>query len=122
MLNVSYFSKYEFNFCSVDQRECFFCADMYEMLVKRSALALVDGEKLWDMHRPLEDSCELQLLHFQDDNPAPVNKAFWRTCSLMLGATLSTAFNDSIEVILHSFPRPNGTFIFILTETYFPVV
>ena len=28
-----------------------------ERLTDRSALALVDGEHLWDMHRPLQDSC-----------------------------------------------------------------
>lgn len=87
---------------------------MFEMLVRRSALALVDGEKLWDMHRPLEDNCELQLLHFQDENPAPVNKAFWRTCSLMLGAVVSSAFKNTIEVILHSFPKPNGILFWFL--------
>ncbi len=81
---------------------------MYEMLVRRSALALVNGEKLWDMHRPLEDDCVLDLLHFQIENPAQVNKAYWRTCSLMLGCVLMNAFKDKIEVILHSFPRPNG--------------
>lgn len=96
---------------------------MFEMLVRRSALALVDGEKLWDMHRPLEDNCELQLLHFQDDNPAPVNKAFWRTCSLMLGAVVSSAFKDTIEVILHSFPRPNGiSFSYATAQLFFVIL
>lgn len=102
----------------------YFFIDMYEMLVRRSALALVDGEKLWDMHRPLEDSCELQLLHFQDENPAPVNKAYWRTCSLMLGAVVSSAFKNTIEVILHSFPKPNGisSFFFWLKVSFNDVI
>lgn len=78
------------------------------MLVRRSGLALVDGTKLWDMHRPLEADCELQLLHFQDVNPAQINKAFWRTCSLMLGYVARHAFKDHVVVKLHSFPRPNG--------------
>ena len=38
----------------------------------RSALALVNGEP-WDMHRPLKESCELQFMHFEDENPMPVN-------------------------------------------------
>lgn len=81
---------------------------MYEMLVRRSALALINGEKYWDMHRPLDADCELQLLHFQDEYPAQVNKAYWRTCSFMLGSVLSNAFKENIEIILHSFPKPNG--------------
>ena len=30
---------------------------------ERSALALVNGQ-LWDMHRPLEEDCTVELLHF----------------------------------------------------------
>ena len=37
-----------------------------------------------------------------------VNKAFWRSCSLMLGAVLEEAFKDQHYVQLHSFPSPNG--------------
>ena len=32
----------------------------------RSALALVNGQ-LWDMHRPLEEDCTVELLHFHID-------------------------------------------------------
>lgn len=94
----------------------FNCAQhMLQMLIRRSALAMVDGSTLWDMHRPLESDCELQLLHFQDENPSHVNKAFWRTCSLMLGAVAKNAFKDHVEVKLHSFPKPNvrsGSFVY----------
>ena len=37
-----------------------------------------------------------------------VNKAFWRSCSLMLGAVIEEAFKDQYYVQLHSFPSPNG--------------
>ncbi|XP_065201716.1 large ribosomal subunit protein mL39 [Planococcus citri] len=94
----------------------FNCAQhMLQMLIRRSALAVVDGSTLWDMHRPLESDCELQLLHFQDENPSQLNKTFWRTCSLMLGAVAETAFKDNVEVKLHSFPKPNvrsGSFVY----------
>ena len=33
-----------------------------ERLTDRSALALVDGEHLWDMHRPLKASCRYSEL------------------------------------------------------------
>lgn len=86
-----------------------------EMLCNRSVLALVDGIKLWDMHRPLESDCELQLLHFHDSDPYHCNKAFWRSCSIMLGSVLSNAFKNHVDVKLHSFPSPNvksGSFVY----------
>ena len=80
---------------------------MGEMLNKRSALARVNGQ-LWDLHRPLEEDCELELLHMKDSDPFHANKAFWRSCSIMLGAVALNAFDDNIRVALHSFPSPNG--------------
>ncbi|XP_016966703.1 39S ribosomal protein L39, mitochondrial [Drosophila biarmipes] len=81
---------------------------------KRSALALIDGSVPWDMHRPLQESCTLQLLNFHVSEPHVVNKAFWRTCSFMLGAALSRAFKPEANLQLHSFPGPNiksGSFV-----------
>ncbi|KAH8322409.1 hypothetical protein KR067_003097 [Drosophila pandora] len=81
---------------------------------RRSALALIDGSVPWDMHRPLQESCTLQLLHFQVSEPHVVNKAFWRTCSFMLGAALNRAFKPEANLQLHSFPGPNiksGSFV-----------
>ncbi|XP_017065743.1 39S ribosomal protein L39, mitochondrial [Drosophila eugracilis] len=81
---------------------------------KRSALALIDGSVPWDMHRPLQDSCTLQLLNFHVSEPHVVNKAFWRTCSFMLGAALNRAFKPEANLQLHSFPGPNiksGSFV-----------
>lgn len=75
--------------------------------MSRSALALVDGE-LWDLHRPLVSDCSLELLHFHDEDPFHVNRAFWRSCSFMLGAVLDTVFKEDVFVELHSFPPPNG--------------
>nr|CAD7610087.1 unnamed protein product [Timema genevievae] len=93
----------------------FNCAQhMSEMLMRRSALALVD-KTLWDMHRPLESGCQLELLHFKDPDPYHVNKAFWRTCSFLLGAVAEKIFKDNISVKLHSFPSPNvksGSFVY----------
>lgn len=93
----------------------FHCAQhSSEMLIQRSALAKVNG-KLWDMHRPISEECELELLHFHDDNPFQVNKAFWRSCSFMLGSVLETIFSDEHFVELHSFPPPNvasGSFVY----------
>ena len=84
-----------------------------EVMCVRSALALVNGQ-LWDMHRPLEEDCTLELLHFHQDDPFHVNRAFWRSCSLMLGAAVERCFKDELAVLQHSFPPPNvssGSFV-----------
>lgn len=92
------------------------CAQhLSEFHCKKSALALIDGNVPWDMHRPLADSCTLQLLTFTSPDPYAVNRAFWRTCSFLLGAVLSATFKDEARVQLHSFPSPNvrsGSFIY----------
>ena len=82
-------------------------ADLSEMLLDRSALAQVNGQ-IWDMERPLEEDCTVELLHFHMDDPFHVNRAFWRSCSFMLGAALESVFTDDLFVQLHSFPAPNG--------------
>lgn len=66
------------------------------------------------MHRPLEESCTLQLLNFRIQDPTAVNRAFWRSCSFVLGAVLQKIFKDNTGLFLHSFPRPSirsGSFI-----------
>ena len=85
-----------------------------ETLVTQSALALVNGE-LWDMGRPLEEDCTVELMHFHMEDPFHVNRAFWRSCSFLLGAALENIFKDEVFVQLHSFPAPNvatGSFIY----------
>ncbi|CAL1526483.1 unnamed protein product [Lymnaea stagnalis] len=93
----------------------FNCAmHMQELLMTRSALALVNGQP-WDMHRPLETDCEIKFLHFEEEDPRIVNNAFWRTCSFVLGHVLETAFQDKFYIELCSFPSPNvssGSFVY----------
>jgi len=86
-----------------------------KMISDRAVLADVDGQ-LWDMHRPLEGDVEcLQFLHFREWDPYYVNKAFWRSCTLMLGAVFERVFKNSVYVQLCSFPPPNvrsGSFVY----------
>lgn len=85
-----------------------------EMHCQTSTLALTDGKIPWDMHRPLQESCTLQLLNFTIADPNLVNRAFWRTCSFMLGAVLQEVFKEEAGLYLHSFPSPNiksGSFL-----------
>ncbi|KAL1514083.1 hypothetical protein ABEB36_003403 [Hypothenemus hampei] len=80
-----------------------------------SVVALLNKNHLWHMHKPLPDSCILELLHYQIPNPHVVNKVFWRTCSFLLGAVVSDAFKENVEVHLHSFPSPSvksGSFVY----------
>lgn len=58
--------------CCCIMRYCLL-ADIQELLMTRSALALVNG-KPWDMHKPLVEDCELRFLHFKDDDPALSNQ------------------------------------------------
>lgn len=85
-----------------------------EGVSKMSAIASVDGQ-VWDMHRPFTGDCELQLATMQSPWIRAVNNAFWRTCSLMLGAVADGAFKDHVNVYLHSFPVPvisSGSFTY----------
>ncbi|XP_063978925.1 large ribosomal subunit protein mL39 [Diachasmimorpha longicaudata] len=85
-----------------------------EGVTKTSALASVNGLP-WDMHRPFVSDCELKLFTMRSPNDRSVNNAFWRTCSLMLGAVVDSAFKDDIPCHLHSFIGPNiksGSFIY----------
>ncbi|XP_046684684.1 39S ribosomal protein L39, mitochondrial-like [Homalodisca vitripennis] len=86
-----------------------------EFVSQKAALALVDGNKLWDFHRPLEADCSLSFLHLTDTEPHLTNKAYWRACSFLLGALAETCFKDNVECHLHSFPSPNvksGSFVY----------
>jgi len=92
---------------------------MSEMLMQRSCLALVKTEdkphgEIWDMHRPLEDDCSVELLHFHMEDPIQANRAFFRSCSFLLGAAIDLAFRDDMPIQMHSFPAPNvasGSFV-----------
>ena len=43
--------------------------------MKRSVLAMVNGHP-WDMHRPLEEDCEIEFLHMLDENCDLQNKVW----------------------------------------------
>jgi len=89
-------------------------AHLSELYYERSVIAKVDGQ-IWDMFRPLEKDCTLTFHHFNEEDNHEVNKAFWRSCSFLLGKIISNAFKDNVPVHLHSWPKPNyksGSFIY----------
>lgn len=86
---------------------------IHEFLCQRSVLAEVNG-KPWDMHRPLNEDCELRLLNFHTA-PEILNKVFWRSCSFLLGMIVERAFKEKYFVDLHSWPKPNirsGSYVY----------
>ena len=85
-----------------------------ELHTVRSVIARVDGQ-IWDMHRPLENDCTLMFHHFKDEDSHEVNKAFWRSCSFLLGKVISQSFKGDVPFHLHSWPKPDfraGCFIY----------
>ncbi|KAI8367429.1 hypothetical protein EDC96DRAFT_506811 [Choanephora cucurbitarum] len=56
-------------------------AGIAKSLAERTVIAKVDGE-LWDLTRPLEKSCKLELLDFENDEGKMV---FWHSSAHMLG-------------------------------------
>lgn len=88
--------------------------DISEAKCKSAVIALVNNKHLWDMHRPLPDSCTLQLLNFRMQDPTEVNRVFWKTCSFLLGAVMQRTFKEDAGLVLHSFPKANvrsGSFV-----------
>ncbi|MGH0136308.1 UNVERIFIED_CONTAM: hypothetical protein FKN15_021714 [Acipenser sinensis] len=71
---------------------------------KNSILALVNGE-VWDMHCLLTSSCEIQFLTFKDEHPEEVNKAYWRSCAMLMGQVLESAFKEEFSVELLQSPE-----------------
>ncbi|KAI2611464.1 threonyl-tRNA synthetase [Hypoxylon fragiforme] len=64
-------------------------------LYKRSIVARLDGdkEKLWDLDRPLEQSCKLELLTFDDEQGRTV---FWHSSAHILGEACERRFGCSL--------------------------
>jgi large subunit ribosomal protein L39 len=92
------------------------CAQhLSSVLVNRSCLALIDDKYIWDMNRPLERDCTLKFLHFMEEKCEEQNRAYWRTCSFIIGYLIQTAFKSNYNVELCSFPPPQfeyGSFVY----------
>ncbi|KAI2601810.1 threonyl-tRNA synthetase [Hypoxylon sp. NC1633] len=64
-------------------------------LYKRTIVARLDGDKnmLWDLDRPLEQSCKLELLNFDDEQGKMV---FWHSSAHILGEACERRFGCSL--------------------------
>lgn len=61
-------------------------------LADNSVISKVDG-KLWDLDRPLEKSCTLQLLKFDDEE---AQKVFWHSTAHVLGEALERCYGGCL--------------------------
>jgi threonyl-tRNA synthetase len=64
-------------------------------LLKRTVVAKLNGdpEQLWDLERPLEKSCKLELLPFEDELG---KKVFWHSSAHILGEASERRFGCSL--------------------------
>jgi len=64
-------------------------------LFKRTVVAKLNGdpEQLWDLERPLETSCKLELLSFEDELG---KKVFWHSSAHILGEASERRFGCSL--------------------------
>ncbi|KAL7624709.1 threonyl-tRNA synthetase [Parahypoxylon ruwenzoriense] len=64
-------------------------------LYKRTVVARLDGDKskLWDLDRPLQQSCKLELLSFDDEQGKQV---FWHSSAHILGEACERRFGCSL--------------------------
>lgn len=64
-------------------------------LYKRTVVARLDGDpnKLWDLDRPLEANCKLELLSFEDEQGQMV---FWHSSAHILGEACERRFGCSL--------------------------
>ena len=66
--------------------------EISKSLFERTVISRVDGE-LWDLERPLEKSCKLELLDF--DHPEG-KKVFWHSSAHILGEAAERRFGCSL--------------------------
>lgn len=66
--------------------------EISKSLFERTVIARVDGE-LWDLERPLEKSCKLELLDF--DHPEG-KKVFWHSSAHILGEAAERRYGCSL--------------------------
>ena len=66
--------------------------EISKSLLERTVIARVDGE-LWDIERPLEKSCQLELLDFEHPEG---KKVFWHSSAHILGEAAERRFGCAL--------------------------
>ncbi|KAG0002102.1 hypothetical protein BGZ80_010344 [Entomortierella chlamydospora] len=64
-------------------------------LAKNTLIAQLNGNTYWDMSRPLEQSCQLELIPFQENNDR-LTSLFWHSSAHVLGMSLEAKYGSRL--------------------------
>ncbi|KAG0092839.1 54S ribosomal protein L39, mitochondrial [Podila epicladia] len=64
-------------------------------LAKTTLIAQLNGNTLWDMSRPLDESCKLELIPFQENNDH-LTSLFWHSSAHVLGMSLEAKYGSRL--------------------------
>lgn len=97
--------------------------DISKSLYERTVVARLDGEELWDLERPLEKSCRLELLDFEHPEG---KRVFWHSSAHILGEASERRFGCSLCIgppiedgFYYEMSLPDGAAV--TTEDYKPL-
>ncbi|KAF8948873.1 54S ribosomal protein L39, mitochondrial [Haplosporangium gracile] len=85
-------------------------------LAKTTLIAQLNGNTYWDMSRPLEQSCQLELIPFQENNDRLTN-LFWHSSAHVLGMSLEAKYGSRLLLCDGPAIKQGGFFYeFLLTK------
>ncbi|KAF9955815.1 Threonine--tRNA ligase 2, cytoplasmic [Modicella reniformis] len=85
-------------------------------LAKTTLIAQLNGSTYWDMSRPLEQSCQLELVHFQENNDR-LKSLFWHSSAHVLGMSLEAKYGSRMLLCDGPAIKQGGFFYeFLLTK------
>ncbi|KAF9115480.1 54S ribosomal protein L39, mitochondrial [Mortierella sp. AM989] len=85
-------------------------------LAKNTLIAQLNGNAYWDMSRPLEQSCQMELVPFQENNDRLTN-LFWHSSAHVLGMSLEAKYGSRLLLCDGPAIKQGGFFYeFLLTK------
>ncbi|KAG0364768.1 hypothetical protein BC939DRAFT_447484 [Gamsiella multidivaricata] len=85
-------------------------------LAKSTLIAQLNGNTYWDMSRPLEQSCQLELVPFQENNDR-LTSLFWHSSAHVLGMSLEAKYGSRLLLCDGPAIKQGGFFYeFLLTK------
>ncbi|KAF9435591.1 54S ribosomal protein L39, mitochondrial, partial [Entomortierella beljakovae] len=85
-------------------------------LAKNTLIAQLNGKTYWDMSRPLEQPCQLELIPFQENNDN-LTSLFWHSSAHVLGMSLEAKYGSRLLLCDGPAIKQGGFFYeFLLTK------
>ncbi|KAF9908276.1 54S ribosomal protein L39, mitochondrial [Lobosporangium transversale] len=85
-------------------------------LAKNTLVAQLNGTTYWDMTRPLEETCQLELIPFQENNDR-LTSLFWHSSAHVLGMSLEAKYGPRLLLCDGPSIKQGGFFYeFLLTK------